>query len=153
MSFQFYTSIKGSKQGQFKGETKNTKRKDKWIELVSFEMNSEVPVDQTGGGITGRRTHSPIRITKEFGSSSPQLLDAYWTNEVLSEVVIEALGSPKASGSENVAQRITLTNAQIVDIRPHVGRVAIGGKALSDVTFTFEKVEQDLVDKLPTVFG
>ena len=153
MSFQYYTSFKGSKQGQFNGDTKNTKRKDKWIEVLAFEMSSEVPVDQTGGGITGRRTHAPIKITKEFGSSSPQLLDAYWKNEVLSEVVIEVVGSPKASGSENVVQRITLTNALIVDIRPHVGRAAIHRMALSDLTFTFQKIEQELVDKLATVFG
>jgi type VI secretion system Hcp family effector len=153
MSFQYYTSVKGSKQGQFKSETKNPRRKDKWIELVAFEMGSAVPIDHTGGGATGRRTHAPLTITKEFGAASPQLLEAHWKNEILSEVIIETVGKPKADGSENVVRRIILTNAVIVDIRPHVGREAIHGKVLSDLTFTFQKVEQELVDKLAAVFG
>jgi hypothetical protein len=38
MAFQAHVSIKGNKQGQFKGEGTQDKRKDKWIPVLAFQM-------------------------------------------------------------------------------------------------------------------
>lgn len=150
MAFQSYAAFKGSKQGQIRGGgCKDPKRDDKWVELAAFNMNSTIPVDPTGGAIpAGRRRHSPITITKEFGAASPQLLDAHWAAEVFSEVVIEVVARPDTGGSgggEKVIQRITLTNATIADVRCYVGPLlhsgTHNGRTLSNFTFECEEIQ------------
>ena len=37
MAFEAYMSIKGTKQGQFKGEGTQDKRKDKWLPILSSQ--------------------------------------------------------------------------------------------------------------------
>jgi type VI secretion system secreted protein Hcp len=107
MAFQYYVSVKGTKQGQFKGESKPADGKDKWIPVIGFDMNAEVPTDSTAGAATGKRQHKPIHIIKEAGPADPQIFQTLCNNEVLSEVAIET------RQQEQVVSRITLTNAQI----------------------------------------
>jgi type VI secretion system secreted protein Hcp len=133
MSFQFYVSVKGQKQGQLKGESTKSKGSDKWIEVASVEMHSGTPVDQAHGGPTGQRTHKPLVITRETDSASPQLLNAHWNNEVLTEVVVEK------EFHGHITQRITLTNATISGLgrafRPH----GLGPESTSHDTDTLEQ--------------
>jgi type VI secretion system secreted protein Hcp len=117
MSFRHYASFKGKTQGTLKGESTKSDRRDKWTELIAFEMGSETPVDANTGRPKGHRTHQPITITKENGAASPQLLDAHWKDEVFDEIVIEIVGKPSAGAGETVVQRVTLTNAVISRFR------------------------------------
>ena len=118
MSFHYYASFKGQKQGQLKGESSKSKGTDKWVPVLSFKMSTETPVDQATGKPKGARTHRPLVITKEEDSSSPQLLNAHWNNEVLTEVVVQK------EFHGHITQRITLTNATISQLgrafRPHL---------------------------------
>jgi type VI secretion system secreted protein Hcp len=141
MSFHYYASFKGTKQGQLKGETIKAVRSDKWVELSSFEMGSEVPVDPKSGRPTGSRTHAPVVITKEWGGASPQLLDAHWRAELFDEVVIEIVGRPDTGKGETVVERITLTNAIIQVARLYIGRSLVSRKELSEFGLTFQRFQ------------
>jgi type VI secretion system secreted protein Hcp len=117
MSFQYYVSIKGTKQGQFKGEsTKSSKgaSNPKWAQCHAFEYEVAAQYDSGSGQSSGKRTHSPLVITKETGASSPQIYQASWAKELLSEVVIET----RHPGTEAIVNRTTLTNATISKFEP-----------------------------------
>jgi type VI secretion system secreted protein Hcp len=142
MAFHAYVSFKGTKQGQLKGESQKGSRKGTFSEVLFVEMGSSLAVDPKTGMPKGARTHMPIKVTKERGASSPQLLQAHWTGEILSEVVIEFVGRPASGQGEIVVERITLTNATISEIRR-------GSPALSG-----EKSEHssDFLDEIHMVF-
>jgi type VI secretion system Hcp family effector len=124
-----------------KGETIKAVRSDKWVELSSFEMGSEVPVDPKSGRPTGSRTHAPVVITKEWGGASPQLLDAHWRAELFDEVVVEIVGRPDTGKGETVVERITLTNAIIQVARLYIGRSLVSRKELSEFGLTFQRFQ------------
>lgn len=106
--------------------------------------------NESAGAMVGRRQHKPIVITKEWGAASPQLLNAHWTNEALSSVVLEIVGRPSSGSGETVVSRITLTNAQISKINRFVPRLTGGPRGsseqkdtneLEEVEFTYQKIE------------
>ena len=139
MAFQAYASFKGKTQGQLKGESQKTGRSDKWTEVLSFKMESGVPVDSKSGSPKGARGHQPIVITKEVGASSPQLLQAHWANEVFTEVVIEN------KHGVHVYQRITLTNALISHLIRFSATAAREAsrrntQGLEKISFTYGKI-------------
>ena len=145
MAHQAYISIKGTKQGQFKGESTNPQRRIKWIEILGFEFGVSDAYDSSSGQISGRRQHSPITVTKEWGAASPQIFAACATNEVLSEVGIEVADHSQPGGHEKVAPTINLTNAVIVARRPHVGPAARGGRNLTDLDFVFQMIRRTAI--------
>jgi type VI secretion system Hcp family effector len=139
MAFHAYASFKGIKQGQFKGESLG-KRKDKWSEVVAFEMVSEVLLNPNTGQPVGARGNSPIIVTRETGAATAQLLQALWTNELLPAVQFE-FTKPGGSGPEQVYHRITLTNATIDSYEIYNGALPKGstpGSRYENVTFRYE---------------
>ena len=146
MAFEFYVSVKGKKQGQFKGETKapGGRAKDRF-RGVAYVSEVISPRDAASGLPTGKRQHRPIVITKEWGAASPQLFQALVTNEVLTAVVLEFVKTDPA-GREVVYYRVTLTNAAVSDLRSYLDLTEVDGdpydgRALEDVSFTFAKIE------------
>jgi len=129
-AFHSYVSFKGTKQGQLKGESEGKGRREKegWFECLSFEMKGEAPVDLNKVGPKGARTHPPVVITKESDGSSPQLLQAHYSNEVFASIVIQNLDD-----QNKVSKTITLTNAVISDLRKN--------GAIETYSFTYEKIE------------
>jgi type VI secretion system secreted protein Hcp len=132
-AFDAYMTIKGSKQGQIKGDAMSDQ-----IRLVNVVRDTPMATAMP----TGRRMHSTITITKEIDKASPMLFQALSTNEVLSEVVINFEG---ASGGAKTAQKIVLTNATILSVRKAGGKEILtldyqnievtwtdGGKTMSD---------------------
>lgn len=81
----FFVSIKGSKQGQFKGELHEAGHTAE-IGGLRLSMKLDVPQDAATGRASGRRQYQPLIITKEWGAASPQILQAAATNEVLTTV-------------------------------------------------------------------
>jgi type VI secretion system Hcp family effector len=145
MSFQYYMSIKGTKQGQFKPESPKQGRSDKWSECTYFKMGSKVPYDTNRGNVQGFRIFDPVAITKEWGASSPQILQAHWTNEVLTEVVIECVTRSKDGTKEIVTERITLTDAVVVSVQRYSAadakeNVDHDTDHLEDVGFRFRQI-------------
>lgn len=153
MAYQAHVSIKGKKQGQFKGEGIQDKRKDKWSPVLTFDMGVQSPRDIATGQASGKRQWSPVRIVKEWGPSSPQLLAACSTNEVLPEVVFE-FSKTNPNGEEYVYQTIKLTDATIASVSHFTGHEdgdegsssskhtgAADTLELERVGFTFRKIE------------
>ena len=146
MAFEFYVTVEGTKQGKFKGEGMKDKHKEK-IAGLAFEYSVVSPRDLATGQASGKRQHHPIKITKEWGASTPQLFTACTTNEVLKEVHFEFLKTD-ANGEETVFYTVKLTNASVSHIAqftsPHEGS---GGakseptKFLESIEFTFQKIE------------
>ena len=152
MAFQAHIAVKGTKQGQFKGEGIQDKRKDKWMPVLSCNMGIKSPRDIATGQASGKRQYSPVTIVKEWGAASPQLLQACSTNEVLTEVNIEFSKTNK-NGEEYVYQTIKLTNATVSDVQRYTGddgtegassskhTSAVDTMELEKVAFTFQKIE------------
>jgi type VI secretion system secreted protein Hcp len=113
-AFDAYMTIKGTRQGQIKGDAMSDQ-----IRLVSVARDT--PMAATAMP-TGRRVHSTITITKEIDKATPMLAKAASTNELLSEVVITFTGG--AAGSKT-AQKIVLTNATILSVRKAGGNEMI----------------------------
>ncbi len=149
MAFQAYISITGKKQGQFKGEALQDKRKDKWISVLSFRSDVTSPRDVATGQASGKRQWHPVVIVKEWGAASPQALQALATNEVLTEVVIEFTRA-NSNGEVYVYQTVTLTDASVSQVRRFTGdsSSAEGGVSvpphamqLDEWSFTFRKIQ------------
>jgi type VI secretion system secreted protein Hcp len=152
MATQAYVKIKGSKQGQFKGETTQKAPGANAIPVVRFTSTAQAPRDAATGQASGKRQWQPIRLTKEWGAASPQLLNALTTNEVLTNVVFEFWRVDQA-GKEQLHYRITLTNATVASITSSFDRTGptsapFTGHELEDVELTFQSISvEDLADK------
>jgi type VI secretion system secreted protein Hcp len=120
-AFDAYMTIKGSKQGQIKGDAMSDQ-----IRLVSVARDTPMATAMP----TGRRMHSTITITKEIDRASPMLAQAASTHETLSDVEITFVGG--ASGSKT-AQKIVLTNATILYVRKSGGN--------EQITFDYQTID------------
>ncbi|HWL86524.1 MAG TPA: type VI secretion system tube protein TssD [Polyangiaceae bacterium] len=146
MSFEFYISIKGKNQKQFKPESKVAGRTEKHMPCIKFAMASAVPVDANSGEAKGHRQHKPLIITKEWGAASPQILQAHWTNEVLDEVVIDVCARGPDGKKVIVVEQIKLTDAVITSVERYSAASAKAAvetdvQHLEDVGFRFRKIE------------
>ena len=151
MAFPAYLSVKGNRQGQFKGEAVEQDRKDKWMVVLSFAMDLEAPRDPHTRLPVGKREWKPLKIVKEWGAASPQALTACATNEGLSEVTIE-FTKTNTTGQEYLYQRVTLANATIAEIDRFTGYPGAPDNGpkhtswadtleLERWSFTFQKIE------------
>jgi type VI secretion system Hcp family effector len=149
-AFTAFISVKAKKQGQFKGEGTQEKRKDKWTPVLSFSFGLKSPRDIATGTATGKRQYDHMCFTKEAGASSPQFFSAASTNEVLSEVNFE-FSRTGPTGMETVYQTIKLTDATVASVKRYVGHpgetpgtakhTSTDAMNLEDICFTFRKVE------------
>jgi type VI secretion system secreted protein Hcp len=144
MAYESYIKIKGSKQGQLKGSSPKAKRAD-FLDVLSFKMGGDVPVDANNWKPKGSRQHRPLVVTVEACAASPQLLQALWTSEVLSEVVLEQVNRTSAGDKEQVKERITLTDAIIVSISRYSSahakeKLAHDVDHLEDIEFRFRQI-------------
>lgn len=143
MAYQIEMTIVGAKQGKFQGSAGTGKR---WkIPCLAFSYSVETPVDQKTGQATGKRQHGTIRIVKEWGAASPQLLQALSANEVLKEVTIE-IAKTETNGWEHVCSTVKLSNAAIAKLRPKPGKgrreeVWIHSNEIEEFGIVFQKIE------------
>lgn len=159
MSFEFCVAVTGERQGQFKGGAPRKsgsggRRSNSWLEVVAYDFPMTAPWDSASGTPSGKRKHAAIVITRETDGASPKFLDALVKNEKL-QVVIGTTDGPVV-GPETVFRRITLTDATISYVRPHIGRHAEAGKPLSDIAFVCGKVNDQVLTGRsagPSAFG
>ena len=114
-----YVTVTGATTGKFKGGTTSKGNEGK-IECTGFRYSVSSAHDAASGQPTGRRTQEPVTIIKQFDSSTPQLLQALYTNEVLRTVVIEFY-KKSPTGTEVLFYTMTLTNATISSIAQNGG--------------------------------
>jgi len=134
-----YVSIEGQKSGMFKGNAITEGNEGK-IECIGFRFLISVPHDPESGRSNGKRQHMPVVLVKNIDYSTPQLLQALCTNEILKSVVIEFY--KKASdGRQQLYYRVTLTNASISQLTQY-GGTALGdsGYNLNSTGNTYEEV-------------
>jgi len=143
-SYQFYVKVKGSKQGAFKGESPMVDRTD-WINGVRFRFKGEIPLDPQRGLSSGLPRHDPIVVTKLWGASSPQILQAFWDAEVLDEVIIEFVEADGQGNPETVYEQITLKRAVVAQLerysdKTEEGLTARPSREFEDVGFKAEEI-------------
>jgi type VI secretion system secreted protein Hcp len=154
MALLAWIAVKAAKQGQFKGETTQANRRDKWMPVVAFTMDVKSPHDAATGQVSGKRQYQPITVVKQWGTASPQALAACAANEVLTEVDIEFTRPATAGGDDVVYQFVRLTNATFAQIARFTGRPdggedtpSSGHTSKGDMmelerwAFTFQKIE------------
>ena len=127
MALEGYVSIHGREQGPFRGNPK----RESGVSVLKFSYAVEAPRDVATGQASGKRQHEPIKITKEWGASSPQIFQALVSNEVLDSVVIEFVNQNRSR--QERPSKIHLTNAHVLQVR-YIG----GGK--DEVVFVFEDI-------------
>lgn len=139
----FYVTIRGVKQGVFKGQTTTAGHQDE-IMGFQYEFQLSAPVNASSGQASGRHQYTPITFTKVLDASSPELIQAASSNELLSLVEFDFVHSG-ADGKETVFQSIKLTNATISSVKEYMGFPGLNGQSdprqLEDVSFTFQKIE------------
>jgi len=151
MAYAFYISIEGQKQGKFKGETVQKNHAGK-IAGVRFFSSASSPRDAATGMATGKRMYQPIKFTKQWGATSPQLFQALAENEILKTVVFEFFRADKA-GMEALHYRITLTNATVASINAYLDLTDRTGDPydaheLEDVELVFQSIQvENVADK------
>lgn len=100
-------------------------------------QNSTTIGSATGGAGAGKAVNKPVTITHLMGGSSPEFLAAAASGQRLKSVVISFFRTDR-TGKEVTFYRVTLTNAFVSD----VAQRSSGDTVLEDVSFVFEKIEQ-----------
>jgi type VI secretion system secreted protein Hcp len=149
MAHEGYLSLTGTKQGKLKGESPLTGWQEK-IQFISFNYEIKSPRDVATGQASGKRQHSAITITKEWGAASPQLFQAIVKDEIFTEVLFEFVKT-NPNGEKSVYYTIKLIGGSISDYKAYVGTAKLGESSdtydLEDVSFTFEKIELVVKDE------
>jgi type VI secretion system Hcp family effector len=128
-------TIEGGKQGKFKGP----------IKALGYELGKAASRGRTaragntgiaGGLGVSRRQPKPIKVIKEWDASSPQLYQAYATNEALKRVRIEVYQA-SAAGDFHVTTSLTLKDARVSDYSTSAG----DSGTREEVSFTYREIE------------
>jgi type VI secretion system Hcp family effector len=130
--FHFFMKILGS-QGPFNSE--NPHGRDGWILCFHYGFKGKSHEDPNLSEASAARSHEPLLVVKGWDAASPQLMQAFWNNEILKEVVLEFV-VPDGKGATQVLERITLGNATVVSMNRGAGAAttASPGPAKGDVS-------------------
>jgi type VI secretion system secreted protein Hcp len=109
--------VDGQQQGQFDPNG---------IPVTGVSHEVQTPIDASSGQPLGRRVHKPLTITKELDKSTPMLIQALVTNELLRTVQLTV----QVNGQD--AYIIQLTNAIVSDDSLH--------GSTETVSFTYQKI-------------
>ena len=141
-----FVKVIGKKQGMFKGDGLRAKGHEDQMLASAFDYGIVSPRDLATGQASGKRQHKPVVITKEWGASMPQFLQAIATNEQLTKVTMEFWDTdPK--GGQRLHFVVTLTNASVAEVKQRLANDLL----TEDLSFTFQKIMvEDKVGK--TVF-
>jgi type VI secretion system secreted protein Hcp len=139
MGSHFLLTLTLKTQGKFKGQpTRSHGGKGHPILSFGFRFPIEVAVQGGTPTVTGRRRHQTVKITREVDVASPLLWQALMTNEAFPLVDIDIFET-EPSGKERHANKITLTDATISEIRPCADPASSRGHA-HQVTIDFEEI-------------
>jgi type VI secretion system Hcp family effector len=149
-----YLSIQASRQGQLKGSAQGPGRQGQ-IECIGFTFSVQSPRDANTGQPIGRTERMPVTIAKHLDGATPQLLQALYTNEMLTSVTIE-FSKRGADGRVAVFQTIRLTNATISKVSQYGGvdspeKLIPNSSPIEEVSFSFQKMTIDNTESRTTV--
>jgi type VI secretion system secreted protein Hcp len=141
-----YFSVEGSQQGKLVGEMQQKGLEGK-MRALGFSAGLRVPIDAITGQMTGKRVHEPLRVTREPGRGTVQLMHAMVTSEPLKEVRFDFYAPRIINGIRTMSlyQSIRLTNAKLVGFErtAEAATDLAGGavRSLEELRFTYEKIE------------
>lgn len=115
MEIAGYLEITGEMQGPIEGGSRRRNR-DGLIELLGFSHDVEIPLQQGSQIASGRAVHRPIEIRKAIDKSSPKLMQAMCSKEMLSEAEFTWYRFNE-QGQEALYYKIQLKQALILKIR------------------------------------
>jgi len=149
MAETFYVTIKGQKQGAIKGDV-TQKGREGTIPGLALSHDVVSPRDAASGLPTGKRMHKPLTITTPWGSATPKLFTALFTNENLTSVNMRFWRPAATGGTEIQFMTIDLTNASISDIQSQVPDVRDPALAkyeeYHEISFTYQKIQITYTD-------
>ena len=126
-----HMTINGATQGPIKGSV-TAAGKEETIRVIGIEHEVVSPRDAASGLPTGKRQHSPVRITKRIDRSTPLLYVALVNNENLTDVTIKFYRTG-STGGEQQYYTITLVNAAVLELRESEINT-------ESVSFVYEKI-------------
>jgi type VI secretion system secreted protein Hcp len=148
VAYEFYITIKGQKQGTFKGNSTAAGYVGKSLG-IKFQYEVTSPRDLATGQASGKRMHKPFVITKEWDAASPQLLQASATNELIKLVMLEFFRTTP-TGQRALHYTIKLTNASISNLKQYVADPVMAAEydvsEMEEVSFTYQKIEVSHVE-------
>jgi len=130
-----YVKVVGKKQGTFKGDGLTARGHLDQMLASAFDYGLVSPRDPASGQATGKRQHKPVVITKEWGPSMPQFLQAAATNEQLTTVTME-FWDTDPRGMQRLHFMVTLTNASVSEVKQRLASDLL----TEDLSFTFQKI-------------
>jgi type VI secretion system secreted protein Hcp len=130
-----YVKVVGKKQGTFKGDGLTSKAHLDQMLASAFDYGLVSPRDPATGQASGKRQHKPVVITKEWGPSMPQFLQAAATNEQLTKVTMEFWDTDNR-GAQRLHFVVTLTNASVSEVSQRLANDVL----TEDLSFTFQKI-------------
>jgi type VI secretion system secreted protein Hcp len=129
-----YVKVVGKKQGTFKGDGLVAKGHADQMLASAFDYGLVSPRDIATGQASGKRQHKPVVITKEWGPSMPQFLQAAATHEQLTKVTME---DTSRTGVQRLHFVVTLTNASVSEVKQRLAMDLL----TEDLSFTFQKIQ------------
>ncbi len=140
-----FITMEGTKQGKFKGNVQGGQKS----EIIDFNYSLSQSYDQASGQATGKIKHGALTVTMKNGPSTPQILQALSTNEVLKSVFIE-FARTQPDGTSFIYYTVKLVNARITRVnqsaytdQPSANH---GGLPLDEISFVFQKIEIEQKD-------
>jgi type VI secretion system secreted protein Hcp len=113
------------------------------VMVQGFSHEVIIPRDPQSGQPTGQRIHKPVKITKVFDRSSPLLLSALTSGELLKEVTIQWYRTSML-GRQELYFITKLEDAIIVNIKDYMHNCQDPSNShfthLEDVEFTYRKI-------------
>jgi type VI secretion system secreted protein Hcp len=142
MAQAFYITAQGQKQGPIKGDATQKGHEGAILGLaLSHDIIS--PRDPASGLPTGKRQHKPLTVTIPWGSATPRLLNALYSNENLTTVNLSFFRTTPA-GIDVEFMTIDLTNASVSEITSVVPNVSDPNlsklQEYNEVSFTYQKI-------------
>lgn len=156
---EFYMTVTRREDGK---EVPITEGGQSRLRCASYTYEVISPRDAASGQASGKRQHKPITIVKEWGASTPLLIRALASSEVLPRVLLEF---PRSSGAGDRAMdifmTIELTNVTVVGVKQVTGDAVsramcpdgacVSPKELEEVSLVCQKATFTSADKTMAV--
>ena len=134
----------GKVQGVFPGDA-TTKGYEKQIAAAHIQFGYARPFDAHSGLASGGIVARPVVIRKTADASSTFLMQACFTNEVVTKVIVTFLVSSSGTLSGITSKAILTLNNAIVQIFEHQCEES-GGVGTETITLTYQSMSYDWID-------
>jgi len=130
-------TIKGQKQGDFKGGTKKKGRANQ-IDVWDTNYRAVSPRDLSTGQATGRRQHNPLVVYSEVEGGAPiQIWNALINNELLPKILLDFWRSNEKDGKQAIYYTVELKDSVVSEFEMFCDE---DGRPNCRTAFTFKEI-------------